>query len=134
NPTPTPSPSPPPSPSHGLSKAAIAGIVVGSAVGLAIIAFLWYIISKRVQRRRQERRQSQMTQFPAYPSGYSGAAPVFASPDGQPSSPTHTTVSYGPPPPEMPSENKKPYPDYRMSLTSGNYDPHTSFLPTEGPA
>ncbi|CAH0059685.1 unnamed protein product [Clonostachys solani] len=41
----------------GLSGGAIAGIVIGSIAGLALLLLAWYCVGKRVLHRREERRQ-----------------------------------------------------------------------------
>ncbi|KMQ81440.1 hypothetical protein RF55_26315, partial [Lasius niger] len=46
-----------------LSAGAIAGIAIGGVAGLALVLFIWFLIGKRVARRREERRQSVMTPF-----------------------------------------------------------------------
>lgn len=56
----TPKPTQPPQP--GLSGGAIAGIVIGSIAGFAILLLAWFIMGRRIVRRRNERRQSMMEQ------------------------------------------------------------------------
>jgi hypothetical protein len=135
SPTATTSPTPTnSSSSHGLSKGAIAGIVVGGVAGLALIAFVWLIISVRVRRRRQERRDSQMMQVSGYPSGHS-VAPGYTVTPISAASPAHTSGSWRPPPAEMPSGNDEVYTDARLSPVSANYKSQVYYPPpAEAPA
>jgi len=120
------------SPSNGLSKGAIAGIVVGGVIGFALIALIWLIISNRVRRRREARRNSQMTQAPGYPSGH-GVAPGYSASPGYTAapvpvtSPAQTSVSWDPPPAEM-------YADAGLSPVSAKHDSQVYYPPTGSPA
>ncbi|KAK8927540.1 Kelch repeat-containing protein [Metarhizium anisopliae] len=75
SPTNTPTHAPPPVPGPGLSGGAIAGIVIGSVAGAALLLFVWFLMGRRVVRRRKERRQSVMTQDARLYSVSSTAAP-----------------------------------------------------------
>ncbi|KFG82558.1 putative cell wall anchored protein [Metarhizium anisopliae] len=84
-PSPTSTPTPTPVPSPGLSGGAIAGIVIGSLAGVALLLSVWFIIGRRVVRRRKERRQSVMTQDARLYSVSSTAAPPSMTTSIEPS-------------------------------------------------
>ncbi|KHN96583.1 kelch repeat protein [Metarhizium album ARSEF 1941] len=83
---PTRTPTPPPVPGPGLSGGAIAGIVIGSVAGVALLLFVWFLIGRRVVRRREERRQSVATQDARLHSVRSTAAPPSMATSIEPSS------------------------------------------------
>ncbi|KAM4061425.1 kelch motif domain-containing protein [Hirsutella rhossiliensis] len=67
-------------PGPALSTGAIVGIAIGGAAGLALVMFLWFLIGKRVVRRREERRQSEISQFSFSGGGSKAGSPSMVSP------------------------------------------------------
>jgi hypothetical protein len=123
SPTHTSSPS-----SHGLSKGAIAGIAIAGVIALAVLAFVWFVLSKRIRRRREARRNSQMMQVSGYPGGH-GIAPGYAATPVPVPYPSHNPGSWGPPPAEMGSAQDKAYADARMSPMSAKHDSQVYYPP-----
>jgi hypothetical protein len=116
-------------PSHrlGLTKGAIAGIVIGILAIVILNAILWFLCSKRILRRREEQRKSQMTLATAY-TGTTAHAGVqdYGSPQSQVYSPANKSETFshftsG----ELPSGNEQPY------MYRDEYDHRGSYPPAE---
>jgi hypothetical protein len=117
--------------SHGLSKGAIAGTVIGALVGSALVAFGWFIISKRVHRRRQQRRESQTMQQQM--GGY-GVAPGYVVAPIPIASPANSAMAWVPPPAELSSGNPKAYAEARVSPLSSDKTGSQIYYPPPGEA
>ncbi len=79
-----PSPTDTPAPPNSLPTGAIVGIAIGCAVGVGLIICVWFIIGRRVRRRRDERRTqrrySEMGHPHAYQPSIASQQPVLSPP------------------------------------------------------